>query len=86
MQIKKKWRLDRVSNIIKNFKNIKYGPALEDNKDVYNWITNLNKPNKLYINGKWIKAKSKKTIQSINPANNSKLFKVKLSKEIYERI
>ena len=63
-----------MKDIVKNFRNIKYGPAPEDAKEVNKWIANLNKPNHLYINGKWVKSKSTKTIQSINPANNSKLF------------
>ena len=63
-----------MKDIVKNFRNIKYGPAPEDAKEVNKWIANLDKPNHLYINGKWIKSKSTKTIQSINPANNSKLF------------
>ena len=36
-----------MNKIIKNFKNIKYGPAPEDNKDVVKWINELEKPNKL---------------------------------------
>ena len=63
-----------MKDIVKNFRNIKYGPAPEDAKEVNKWIANIDKPNHLYINGKWIKSKSTKTIQSINPANNSKLF------------
>ena len=63
-----------MKDIVKNFRNIKYGSAPEDSKDVNKWIVNLDKPNYLYINGKWVKSKSTKTIQSINPANNSKLF------------
>jgi len=63
-----------MKDIVKNFRNIKYGPAPEDAKEVNKWIANLDKPNHLYINGKWVKSKSTKTIQSINPSNNSKLF------------
>ena len=63
-----------MKDIVKNFRNIKYGTAPEDAKEVNKWIANLDKPNHLYINGKWVKSKSIKTIQSINPANNSKLF------------
>ena len=62
-----------MNKIIKNFKNIKYGPAPEDNKDVMKWINELEKPNKLFIDGKWIKSSSNKKIKSINPANNNKL-------------
>ena len=62
-----------MSKIIKNFKNIEYGPAPEDSKDVKRWIGDLAKPNNLFINGSWIKSKSNIKIQSINPSNNSKL-------------
>ena len=62
-----------MNKIIKNFKNIKYGPAPEDNKDVVKWINELEKPNKLFIDGKWTKSSSNKKIKSINPANNNKL-------------
>ena len=47
-----------MNNIIKNFKNIKYGPAPEDDKDVLKWIKNLSSPNRIYINGKWTLSKS----------------------------
>ena len=49
-----------MNNIIKNFKNIKYGPAPEDDKDVLKWIKNLSSPNRIYINGKWTLSKSSK--------------------------
>ena len=62
-----------MNKIIKNFKNIKYGPAPEDNQDVVKWINELEKPNKLFIDGKWRKSSSNKKIKSINPANNNKL-------------
>ena len=68
-----------MNNIIKNFKNIKYGPAPEDAKDVLEWIKNLSSPNKLYINGKWTLSKSSKKLQAINPSTNSKLFKLVVS-------
>ncbi|PPR44262.1 MAG: putative aldehyde dehydrogenase AldA [Alphaproteobacteria bacterium MarineAlpha5_Bin8] len=65
-----------MSKIIKNFDKIKYGPAPEDSKEVYNWINKLASPNKIFINGQWIKSSSKKIIQAINPSNNNKLFKL----------
>ena len=68
-----------MNNIIKNFKNIKYGPAPEDDKDVLKWIKNLSIPNRIYINGKWTLSKSSKTLQAINPSTNSKLFKLVVS-------
>ena len=39
-----------MSKIIQKFKNISYGPAPEDSKDVMSWINSLNKPNNLFIN------------------------------------
>ena len=66
-----------MSRIIKNFKNIKYGPAPEDNSEVLKWIKNLPKPNHNFINGEWSKSFSKKTLRSINPANNKKLYDFK---------
>ena len=30
-----------MSKVIKNYKKIKYGPALEDDKDVLEWINNI---------------------------------------------
>ena len=68
-----------MNNIIKNFKNIKYGPAPEDDKDVLKWIKNLSSPNRIYINGKWTLSKSSKILQAINPSTNSKLFKLVVS-------
>ena len=63
-----------MSEIIKNFKNIKYGPAPEDDNEVLSWIKKLPKPNHNFINGEWCKSLSQKTLRSINPANNKKLF------------
>ena len=62
-----------MNKIIQNFKKISYGLAPEDSKEVYELINKLHQPNYLYINGKWVRSQSKKTIQGINPANNSKL-------------
>ena len=68
-----------MSKIIQNFKNISYGPALEDSKEVMSWINSLNNPNRLFINGTWVKSKSSKKIQVINPATNKKLTTLSLS-------
>ena len=62
-----------MSKIIQNFKNISYGPAPEDSKDVMSWINSLNNPNHLFINGSCTKSKSSKKIQVINQATNKKL-------------
>ena len=42
-----------MSKIIKNYKDIKYGPAPEDDKEVVLWIKKLSSPNRNYIDGKW---------------------------------
>ena len=68
-----------MNKILKNYKNIKYGPAPEDDKEVVAWIKKLSKSNKNYIDGKWISSKSSKKIQVINPANKQKLFKLVIS-------
>jgi len=68
-----------MSKIIQNFKNISYGPAPEDSKDVMLWINSLKHPNHLFINGKWVKSKSSKKIQVINPATNKKLTTLSVS-------
>ena len=68
-----------MSKIIQNFKNISYGPAPEDSKDVMSWIGALNNPNYLFINGAWIKSKSSKKIQVINPATNKKLTNLSIA-------
>ena len=68
-----------MSKIIQNFKNISYGPAPEDSKDVMSWINSLKHPNHLFINGKWVKSKSSKKIQVINPATNKKLTTLSVS-------
>ena len=68
-----------MNKIIKNFKNIKYGPAPEDDKEVIAWIKQLSIPNKNYIDGKWVSSKSSKKIQAINPSNKKKLFNLSVS-------
>jgi len=68
-----------MNSIIKNFRNIKYGPAPEDSKDVLKWIKSLSSPNKIYINGKWTLSKSSKKLHAINPSTNSRLFKLVVS-------
>ena len=68
-----------MSNVIKNFRNIKYGPAPEDDKEVLKWIKKLPNPNCNFVNGGWIKTRATKTIQAINPANKNKLYKLSIS-------
>ena len=68
-----------MNKILKNYRNIKYGPALEDDKEIVAWIKKLSSPNKLYINGKWISSKGNQKIQVINPSNNKKLFNLSVS-------
>ena len=71
-----------MNKIIKDFTKVKYGPAIEDDSDVLDWINNIGKPNKIFINGEWIKSSSKKSIKSINPSNNKKLFNLSIASEI----
>ena len=68
-----------MSKIIQNFKNISYGPAPEDSKDVMSWINSLSNPNHLFINGSWVKSKSSKKINVINPATNKKLTSLSMA-------
>ena len=68
-----------MSKILKNFKNIKYGPAPEDDKEAIAWINKLSSPNKNYIDGKWASSKSSKKIQVINPSNKKKLINLSVS-------
>ena len=68
-----------MNKIIKNFKNIKYGPAPEDDTEVINWIKKISSSNKNYINGKWNTSKGSKKIKVINPSTNKKLFNLTIS-------
>ena len=63
-----------MSKIIKDFQNIQYGPAPEDDSEVLEWIKRLPNPSHNFIDGDWSKPVSRKILQSINPANNKKLF------------
>ena len=78
MPQKIKWQCHKMSSVIKNYKNIKFGPALEDDKEVLKWIKSISKPNKHFINSEWKKSTSNKTLISINPSNNKKLFTLSL--------
>ena len=60
-----------MSKVIKNFRNIKYGPAPEDDKEVLKWIRQLPSPNYNFIYGQWMKSKGTRTLQAINPANKN---------------
>ena len=71
-----------MSSVIKNFRNIKYGPAPEDDKEVLEWIKSLPNPNYNFISGQWTKPRGTKTIQAINPANKNKLFKLSVSSKL----
>ena len=69
-------------SVLKNFRNIRYGPAPEDDNEVLEWIKTLPNPNYNFINGKWIRPRGAKTIQAINPANKKKLFKLSVSSKL----
>ena len=71
-----------MSSVIKNFRNIKYGPAPEDDKEVLEWIKSLPNPNYNFISGQWVKPRGTKTIQVINPANKNKLLKLSVSSKL----
>ncbi len=70
-----------MSKIIKNYKDIKYGPAPENDKEAIAWIRKLTSPNRNYIDGKWVPSRSSKKIQVINPSNKKKLFYLNISSE-----
>jgi len=70
-----------MSKIIKNYKDIKYGPAPENDKEAISWIRKLTSPNRNYIDGKWVPSRSSKKIQVINPSNKKKLFYLNISSE-----
>ena len=55
-----------MSKIIKNYLNVKYGPALEDDKEVLSWIRSIKDSNYNFINGDWTKSNSKKTINNMD--------------------
>ena len=71
-----------MSKIIKDFQNIQYGPAPEDDSEVLEWIKRLPNPSHNFIDGDWSKPVSRKILQSINPANNKKLFNLSVSSKI----
>ena len=68
-----------MNKIIKNFKNISYGPAPEDSKEVYSWIKKLSIPNKIFINNKFIKSSGNKKLNIINPSNKKIIGKLSVS-------
>ena len=68
-----------MNKIIKNFKNISYGPAPEESEEVFKWIQELKKPNYHFINGKFTKSSSSKNIDIINPATNKKISKLSIA-------
>ena len=68
-----------MDKIIKNFNKLSYGPAPEDSEEVYEWIKNLNKPNKIFINNKFVKSSGTKKLDIINPSNKKILGKLSVS-------
>ncbi|MDC0045478.1 aldehyde dehydrogenase family protein, partial [Pelagibacteraceae bacterium] len=68
-----------MDKIIKNFKNISYGPAPEDSSEVYSWINNLSSPNKIFINNKFIKSSGSNKLNIINPSNKKNIGKLSVS-------
>ena len=68
-----------MDKIIKNFKNISYGPAPEDSTEVYSWINKLSIPNKIFINNKFVKSSGSKSLNIINPSNKKNIGKLTVS-------
>ncbi len=68
-----------MDKIIKNFKNISYGPAPEDSAEVYLWIRKLSSPNKIFINNKFVKSSGNKKLNIINPSNKKNIGKLSVS-------
>ncbi len=68
-----------MDKIIKNFKNISYGPAPEDSAEVYTWISKLSSPNKIFINNKFVKSSGGKKLNIINPSNKKNIGKLSVS-------
>ncbi len=68
-----------MDKIIKNFKNISYGPAPEDSKEVFGWLKKLKKPNSIFINGKFVNPNGNKKIDILNPGNKTKIGSLSIS-------
>ena len=77
-----------MDKVIKNFQNISYGPAPEDSKEVYEWIKRLNKPNKIFINNKFVKSSESKKLDILNPSNKNVIGKLTVSskKDVNEAV
>ena len=63
------------------FKNIDYGPAPESDSFAQEWLNKFDRQFKLYVNGRWQSAKSKKSFTSINPATKDKIASVSFANE-----
>ncbi|MBL4800387.1 MAG: aldehyde dehydrogenase family protein [Emcibacter sp.] len=64
-------------NIPEIFQTMSYGPAQEQSDYVYEWLEGHKDGFKLFIDGKWVKAKSSdKQIESRNPATGEPLAKL----------
>ena len=68
-----------MDKVIKNFKTLSYGPAPEDDKEVYSWIKGLSSPTKIFINNKFIRSSGNKKLNIINPSNKKNLGKLSVS-------
>ncbi len=63
-------------NISEIFETMSYGPAPEQSDYVHDWLKSHSKGFKLYIGGKWVKAKSSDSfMESHNPATGEYLAK-----------
>ncbi len=55
------------------FETLEYGAAPESAAEAFAWLESHKKSFKLFINNKWVNAKSGSTLETINPANKSVL-------------
>jgi aldehyde dehydrogenase (NAD+) len=55
------------------FDTLEYGAAPESAAEAFAWLASHKKSFKLFIAGKWVKAKSGTALETINPANKSVL-------------
>ncbi|MEM7443638.1 MAG: aldehyde dehydrogenase family protein [Pseudomonadota bacterium] len=58
------------------FETMEYGPAPESDTEARAWIKALGATSKLFIGGRWVKAKSGKVLETSNPANGEMLTNI----------
>jgi aldehyde dehydrogenase (NAD+) len=60
-------------NIMEIYESMEYGPAPESQEMVLNWLKKYNNKFELFIGGRWVKPKTPKYLESINPSNGKKI-------------